>query len=103
MIDNQQHFIENGLETFVETVKQWNYVHAFIAKIDEEYYLIEEKIRSTFRKFNSNTSFENSTRTMPYDAFSHFTLHLTDDEYLLYDLQGSLKTLTDPQVHSKKY
>ena len=86
----------------MEMVQRLSFVNAFIAKVGDDYYVFEERIMSQFRKFNSNTAFENTARSMPYDALSHFSLYHTDDEYLLCDLQGGLQVLTDPQVHSSK-
>lgn len=98
--DNAAILSENGLGPCVEHIREFKFVEAFVAEANGKAMLFEERIRNEFKKFNSNDQVENSVRSMPYDAFSHFTLHFTDGEFLLCDLQGSLNLLTDPQIHS---
>ena len=74
--------------------------------LNEEKNLVEPYIKN-FRKFNSNTGWNDSESAWPriMQALSHFSYHVTGGAFVLCDLQGGLykdgAILTDPVLLSR--
>ena len=68
--------------------------------------VLVEPFIENFKKFNSNVGWtSNEVSWMKVmQALSHFSYHMTDEKYLLCDLQGGIYkdgvVLTDPVIHS---
>lgn len=73
--------------------------------ISGEKVLIEPYLgKNVYRKFNSNSGWEDKNCGFSMGAFSHFTYHITNGSMLVCDLQGVKKNneyiLTDPVICS---
>eukprot|EP00483_Globobulimina_turgida_P008054 UN08070 len=70
---------------------------------DGEYILVEDYLPGKFEKFNSNTGWVKNN-TLSLNAFSHWSYHHSNGEYLICDLQGVSEEnkyeLTDPVIMS---
>eukprot|EP01083_Nonionella_stella_P215822 776405_1 len=72
---------------------------------DGEYILVEDYLHGNFEKFNSNTGWVKNNKSF-INAFSHWTYHHSNGQYLVCDLQGvkninNQYKLTDPVITSK--
>lgn len=69
---------------------------------DGKFMTVEERIDDEFFKYNSNGNFAKTDNEFlkVFNAFSHFSIFNSNKDLLVCDLQGSLKQLTDPQIHS---
>jgi hypothetical protein len=64
-----------------------------------KWYLIQGFLEGKFEKYSNNDAYANSTAEL-HAAFSHFTWEDTDEQFLVNDLQGVNKCLTDPAITS---
>lgn len=75
------------------------FVKVYIAKIYDDYYMIEPYINGNFQKYTNNFDYVNENVPL-MSAFSHFSYQRTKKLFMVNDLQGCDNILTDPGVHS---
>lgn len=66
---------------------------------------VEEELRGTYEKWNSNNGFvldADTPQNHVAQAFSHFSYEHSNQNEMVVDIQGSGYAYTDPQLHSKK-
>lgn len=62
-------------------------------------YFLEPFIKGTFVKYTSNDNHVNEYVPL-ITAFSHYTYQITENQYMVVDLQGVDNLLTDPGIHA---
>mmetsp|Transcript_8384 Transcript_8384/g.7454 ORF Transcript_8384/g.7454 Transcript_8384/m.7454 type:complete len:319 (+) Transcript_8384:524-1480(+) len=75
------------------------FVKVYVAKINDQYYMVEPYIDGHFQKYTNNFDYVNENVPL-LSAFSHFSYQRTKKLFMVNDLQGVNNILTDPGVHS---